>query len=118
MTPYSSKPQKLTYDGKFSGPKGELNPMGLKMPGVLPVQIYPKTSVKWIIRNPQTKGEFAKHEFLTPEQAINHCSQIFEIQHGDWEIRDMMGNTYSPSDETENPKPAAVKSKLGPVLYK
>lgn len=95
----SQRPEKLTYDATFSGPKGELNPMMLKVPGILPVQVFPRTFEKWLIRNPQTKGQFSKKEFLSADQAINYCLSIFDKQESEWTIRDMLGNIYDPPEE-------------------
>lgn len=114
----SQRPEKLTYDATFSGPKGELNPMMLKVPGILPVQIFPLTFEKWVIRNTQTKGQFSKIQFLSADQAINYCFSIFEKQESEWIIRDMMGNVYDPPEEAAHVAPAPPASKPGPRLYK
>ncbi len=67
-------PQKLTYDAKFRGPRGDLNPMGLRVPGLISVTIFPKTAEKWIIRNPDTNGQMSPHVFSTPDIAMAHLS--------------------------------------------
>lgn len=104
-------PKRLLYNAKFSGPKGNLNPMGLKVPGLIAVQLFPKTAIKWIILNPDTKGQLSPITFFSPDQAMGQLSAIFEKQETEWVILNMDG---TPHEIPEEP-PLAAHS---PQLYK
>lgn len=90
--PLIAKPEKKLYDAVFSGPKGEINPMGLKVPGSIPVQLFPKTAVKWIIRTP-SKGnaQFCAATFDNPEKAMAHVEHsLFERRETEWTQSDLL----------------------------
>jgi hypothetical protein len=105
--------QKLLYDAKWSGPRGDLNPMGLKVPGLISVQIFPVTgqltSGKWTLRNPDTKGELSPHRFISPSDAMAHLSKIFTKQETEWQIRNMDGTPYIVEEEEPVPEPRIYK---------
>lgn len=93
--------QKLLYTAEFSGPKGEVNPMGLKVPGRIPVQVFPIRCDKWIIHNPKSKGQFSKQSFDTPDKAINYTREcLFEKQETEWDITHMDGKPVAVTDQT------------------
>lgn len=87
--------QRLLYDAKFSGPRGDLNPMGLKVPGLISVQLFPVRSDKWIIKNPDTNGSLSRHDFPSPDQAMAFLPKLFEKQCQEWTIRHMDGTPYT-----------------------
>jgi len=90
--PLTAKPEKKLYDAVFSGPKGEINPMGLKVPGSIPVQVYPKTATKWIIRAPgKSKAPFCAATFDNPEKAMAHVEHsLFERRESEWTQSDLL----------------------------
>ena len=96
-------PEKLLYDAKFSGPRGAINPMGLKVPGLISVQLMPNwNATKWAIRNPDTNKPLTKLTFESPSLAMAHLPELFARQETDWEIRNMDG---SPHEVEEEPAP-------------
>lgn len=92
--------QKCSYNAKFSGPRGELNPMGLKVPGWVSVQLFPETVDRWRIQNPDTKGVLTAKKFISPDQAMAFLPEIFEKQETQWDILDMYGNAVIPKEAT------------------
>jgi len=90
--PLTAKPKKKLYDAVFSGPKGEINPMSLKVPGLIPVQVFPKTAVEWIIRTPSaSKAPFTSHVFSTPLQAMDYAEQnLFQRRETEWTQSDLL----------------------------
>jgi len=94
MTTQTPRLQKLLYDAKFSGPRGELNPMGLKVPGSISVQIFPIRIDKWILNNPDTKGLLSPRQFISPDNAMAYLAEIFTKQETEWVIRKLDGKPY------------------------
>jgi hypothetical protein len=85
------QPEKKLYNAKFSGPRGDLNPMGLKVPGTVSVQVWPITALKWTIKNPDTNGALCgKLTFDNPDKAKAYCSEIFTKQETEWEVSDLL----------------------------
>jgi len=103
MTPQKRK--KLLYNAKFTGPRGDLNPMGLKVPGWVSVQLYPINADKWIIKNPDTGGKLSPHDFPSPDIAMAFLSEIFTKQETDWELLTPDGKPYIIPEEPTPEKP-------------
>lgn len=95
--------QKLLYDAKFSGPRGDLNPMGLKLPGFISVRLFPIRLDKWTIKNPDIDGVLCgRRHFVSADQAMDYCGEIFTTQETKWEIKNMDG---TPLVVPEEPTP-------------
>ena len=86
--------------------------MGLKVPGLISVQLFPKTPEKWLIKNPDTNGQLSPITFFSPDQAMGHLPEIFAKQETEWEILNMDGG---PHIVPEEPEPAEAHN---PQLYK
>jgi len=79
---------KLIYSATFSGPRGPINPLGLKVPGIFPVEVKPHRADKWIVRNPETRKEYSLTCFVSPVSAQNFVVECFEKQETPWTIID------------------------------
>ena len=79
---------KLIYSATFSGPRGPINPLGLKVPGIFPVEVKPHRADKWIVRNPETRKEYSLTCFVSPVSAQNFVAECFEKQETPWTIID------------------------------
>jgi hypothetical protein len=79
---------KVTYRAMFEQPIGVLNPMGLKLPGPQPVEIY-KQGAEWKARELSTakRRQFEKlGKFSSLDDAQESVSRAFEEVKTSWQI--------------------------------
>lgn len=77
----------VTFRAIFEQPKGKLNPMGLKLPGPMPVEIF-GSGEKWQARSLSAHPVVYKNlqRFTTPEQGMYVVQDSFERQVEAWQM--------------------------------
>lgn len=79
---------KLTYRSVFEQPIGGLNPMGVKLPGTFPVEIF-GNGQKWQAREIASyrRAIYTKlHHFTSPIQGMTTVGQSFERRLAPWQV--------------------------------
>lgn len=79
---------KVTYRAVFEQPVGELNPMGIKVPGPQPVELFFSKGNFCVreISTPQRNVFTRLGTFVTLEHAKNSVKRAFETQRTDWQM--------------------------------
>jgi hypothetical protein len=112
---------KVTYRAVFQQPIGpELNPMGLKLPGTFPVEIFSRGESNWLVREIASayRREYKRlGKFVSLDAAKFGVRQVFEKQSQDWQIWGIppMGATLTARlGEALNPLPKPMERLLAP----
>jgi hypothetical protein len=77
-----------THRAKFSQPGPALNPLGVKLPGPVEIELFiPDKGKKWSVRE-VTSGNVVKHAGVsnTPGQARYAAAVLFDVQLTPWSI--------------------------------
>jgi hypothetical protein len=80
---------KVTYRAVFQQPIGALNPMGAKLPGAFPVEIFQR-GASWLAREIQSPRRNVYEKLLGKFASLEHAKaevcRSFEKQMQDWQI--------------------------------
>ena len=103
---------KVTYRAVFQQPIGpELNPMGLRLPGAFPVEIFSRGESNWLVREIASayRREYKRlGKFVSLDAAKFGVKEVFERQIADWQIWGIppLGTLPAMEQLNSNGKPA------------
>lgn len=76
---------KITHRAVFRFPRqGPINPMGLRLPGDFPVEVYEARASQWAARRPDNRAALKIPASASVESAKEAVARAFESKHSEW----------------------------------
>ena len=111
----------FTFQAEFEQPTGFLNPMSIRIPGRLRIEVY-RIPGAWSARNADTRGQLKPIVSTQLEGAQQQVAEVFERQVSEWR-RYKDGKLYGAEEEaqagtaTHAPPPSQNKPKAPRIKH-